>query len=294
MRAVMRMGTPIPIVFQNFGTQFSNENSVEYTLFTFAAQQNLTGLAQYVTNAPYPVTNNGPQATPLTGFGGEFILARISCQMHLKNQTTATIRLDTWEMTAKQFTSAADFPTSVITDCVRGGFADRALPTSVTAPYSALQYGSPATMPNMNPRLMSYYRLSRHKRIEILPGQTYHVNLVWAQPKLVNYERINNTGYDYKGITKNFLVRQCGDVGYDLVAGISSYSKTRIDFTYEVRYTCYWSPGLIAKTGVLYDALTNTANATYSINPITGDENAVIANVGGVGVTQIASVSTVH
>lgn len=274
------------------------ENQCEYAELSFGSMSDLLSLQAQTGNVP------ASRFSGYTGFtfnplepddtSGEYILAGMSVVIHLKNQTTNSVRLDLWEMNPKRFTSTVDFPTSVIADCVRNGFNDRFAVNSVSPPFHPYSYIYPAVWPTQNPSIMANYKLRRHKRITLLPGQTYHHSVAWRTPKLVNMTKVHVNGYDYKGITRRILMRAIGDVAFDNTAGLVSYSKSTIDYCYEVKYCTYWSPGLVAKTGIIGDGQPATGNPTFAINPVTGNINNVITNVAGVGVTTTSAVTTVH
>lgn len=299
IRAVMRMSTPIMYAINSGGSQASNENSVEYTTFDFASPQDLYKIGNTI-SANFPNSRfsgyTGYTTNPLvvSNINGEYILGSMSVDLHLKNQTTNNVRLDFWEMYPKQFATTSDFA-SLITNCVRNGFNDRLLVNNVTAPDAATAYIYPCVWPQQNPKLMAFYKLARHKSITILPGQSFTYKLAWRSPKLVNMERVNNVnGIDYKGITRHLLMRQIGDVAWDVTSTSSAYSATRIDFAWTLKYSISVSTGLVAKMGLVTDNQPSTGNNTYTINPVTGNENLTITNVGGVGVSTIQPITTVH
>lgn len=300
IRAAMRMSLPNVQIDNTGHTIFAAQNSAEYNVVTWADPATLINLADFCGNVPL---NNFTGAVPTAGNPltpnlntGQFVLASVSASLHFKNQTTNGCRIDIWEMYPKQ-TMDTEY-TSLITDVVRNGFTSRTLVNATSAPNSVINYIAPSAYPNMNPQLMAWFKLRKHKTVALLPGQTFHHTISWHRAMLINMSRVFSGQKSIKGITKHLLVRVLGDTAWDPTDAIACYSPARVDYNVETRYTTYWSPGLVAKTGLLTDNQSATNHLTFAINPVTGQENLGVTGslTGGTGTitSVIGNVDTVH
>lgn len=290
--AQMKLSFPIPYNFQAGHTISSAENAVEYNVVDFASSNQLVTLANYASNIYYArftgITQN--PLTPATTTG-QMILSRVSSKLTFKNQATATVRIDVWEMYAKQLLDS-EF-TSVIS-MVRNGFTSVNLSNPVSAPLTNLVYTQPCNYPNHNPLIRQWFKLKKHKQVSLMPGQTWLHSVSWRTPKFVDFTKVTAGQLSYKGLTKHLLIRVCGDVGWDNNVPGTAYSKTRVDYMEETRYLMHPCLGLTQNTGVVENDINFTSGDVFAINPTTGNENTIVTTSGGVVGTAVQPISTVH
>lgn len=291
IRSVMNSGLPIRFNSQGTLSCTAIENRSGYGFLSLFGIADLLTCANYGLNVPNISNTVTVPLQPITNTS-DFVMARGKIIAHMKNNTTATVRVDVWECLARQYTPNAQGSLGTI---LQAGFGDLEIAAPASPPFVGPAATDPAVSPFINPRFSSYYKCQGHKTLNLLPGQTWHYSMARNSPWIVKGEKLRETNaFDYARRTVTLVIRIQGDIGYDTTANSVALSKAQLDIVYEEKYEYYWSPGWLSKPMVLYDGLPTTTNPVYTINAVTGRENETIVNSGGVGVTTTNTVSVVH
>jgi hypothetical protein len=291
IHSVMNSGLPIRYNSQGTLTVTAIENRAGYGFLSLFSIADLLTCANYGLNIPN-ITNTVTVPFQPINNTSDFVMARGKVVAHMKNNTTATVRVDVWECMSKSFTPNAQGSLGTI---LSAGFGDLEVVAPSSPPYVGPAATDPAVSPFINPRFASYYKCQKHKTLNLLPGQTWHYSMARNSPWIVHGEKLRETNaFDYGRRTTTLVIRAMGDIGYDFTANSVGLSKAQLDVVYEEKYEYYWSPGWVSKAMILYDGLPTTTNPIFSINAVTGQDNFTIGGTGGTVSTTTNPVSTVH
>lgn len=265
IRAGMALGVPLRWDVQTSGYIFSNENVGIYGHIDLGHVTDIVACESKCISYPYGANDTALLPVYKTS---QWIMSNMSLMAHFKNDTTAVIRLQVWEVTAKLFTPNSE--TNFIS-ILQNGFNDIGQPITPSAPNIAPSYYHPSTSPFQNPRFRSFYKQRNYINVNLMPGQRFDHTVECKSPWIVNGERLsNNDFFDYKGRTTYLLFRVQGDVGWDATNSSVVWSSAEVDFTYEKKYVFHYVPGWVSQTQMIYDGLQGSAENVENINPTTG------------------------